>query len=172
MQVMIPSLLAIIEVVYDSEKLLIVPACGPQEYVVQVEACRFVILQYVLWLGQELVLGSLIILVYTQGVISGLSGEKRWRGWAKAFNLILLEYNQELILVTTDRLHEKDLWDPIKVRDDLLQIDISHVENDIWVVGVDAIEHQLLVLYHISLRLLGDVVRLTIHKQDDLASTQ
>jgi len=45
---MIPSLFAIIEVVYDSEKLLIVSTCGPQEYVVQVEACRLVILQYVL----------------------------------------------------------------------------------------------------------------------------
>jgi hypothetical protein len=87
-------------------------------------------------------------------------------------NIILLEYNQELILVTTDRLHEKDLRDTIEVRDDLLQVDISLVENDIWVVGVDAVEHQLLVLDHIALRLLGDVMRLAIHKQDDLAPTQ
>ena len=43
-KVMIPSLFAIIVVIDDSEKLLIVPTCGTQEYVVQIEACRLIIL--------------------------------------------------------------------------------------------------------------------------------
>lgn len=47
-KVMIASLFAMIVVVYDSEELLIVPTCGPKEYVVQVKACRLVILKYVL----------------------------------------------------------------------------------------------------------------------------
>ena len=169
---MIASLFAMIVVVYDSEELLIVPTCGPKEYVVQVEACRLVILKYVLWLGQELVLRSLIKLMFNQGVISGWRREKWGWGWAKSLHLILLEHNQELILVTTDGLHEKDLRYAIKVCDDLLQVDVSLVENDIRVLGVDAIEHQFLVLDHIGFCLLGNVVRLAIHKQDDLAPTK
>ena len=107
-----------------------------------------------------------------QSALRGRRREKWGWGWGKPLHFILLEQYQELILITTDRLHEKDLRYPIEVCDDLLQVDISLVEEDVWVVGVDSIEHQLLVLDHVGFRLLSDVMRLRIHKQDNLTSTQ
>lgn len=78
----------------------------------------------------------------------------------------------DLILVSTDRLNEEDFRDLIKIRDDLLEIDISLVKHNIRVVGVNAVEHQFLALNNVSFGLLCHIHRGTVKEKHYLTPTQ
>lgn len=72
---------------------------------------------------------------------------------------------QKFILISANGLNEENICDLIKISDYLLEIDISLVEKGIWIERIDAIKHQFLILYDITLCLLRHRGTMHVNKE-------
>jgi hypothetical protein len=75
------------------------------------------------------------------------------------------------VLIATYWLDKEYLLDLVKVRDYLLEIDISLVGHDVRIVGVDSVKHKFLTLNDVAFRLLSHRHGYAIQEKNHLATT-